>query len=279
MNNANLSFVPSHYPCIGAYEIDVTSGCSVNCCYCGLKKTAHAAHTNIPGDLKEKGIYLSPNSDPFAKLARDGSHELLERFLPQGVQFLIITKSYIPTCTMDLLAKYAPQVYVQISISRLDNELNNIIEPCASTARERLEIMSSLVASGVRVVPCMMPLFPGIDDTDTSLTSTIIACANAGAKYLKAAYAVLDYTDVGIVKRMIAHPILKQSFHLMTEYQKIHIGGGLTTPKTHRMQFYERITQLCAEHGLRFQACPILDPAVLENNNVCLCATFRKKNN
>ena len=251
----------------------------MNCCYCGLKKTPHAAHTSIPKDLKQKGIYLSPNSDPFAKLARDGSHEVLERFLPHGVPFLIITKSYIPTRTMDLLAKYAPQVYVQISISRLDNELNNIIEPCAATAKERLEIMSSLLSAGVRVVPCMMPVFPGIDDSDEALRATITACANAGAKYLKAAYAVLDYMDISVVKRMIAHPILKKSFQLMTEYQKIHIGGGLTTPKTHRMEFYERITELCTEHGLRFQACPILDPAVLENKTVCLCATFRKKNN
>lgn len=275
--NTKFAFIPSHYAqCIGCYEVDITPGCSVNCCYCGLKNTPHAAHTNIPRDLKEKGIYLSPNSDPFSEFARDKSHELLERFLPQGVPFLIITKSRIPTRTMDLLVKYAPQLYVQISISRLDNELNNIIEPGAATAKERLEMMSSLLSAGVRVTPCMMPIFPGIDDTDESLIATIEACANAGAKYLKAAYAVLDYTDIRVVKRMIAHPILKESFRLMTEYQKIHIGGGLTTPKPHRMLLYERITQLCADRGIRFQTCPILDPVVLENNHVCLCATYRK---
>jgi hypothetical protein len=82
-----------------------------------------------------------------------------------------------------------------------------------------------------------------------------------------------------VVEKMTAEPMLKKSFQLMTEYQKIHVGGGLTVPQAYRTEFYKRITKLCADRGIRFQACPILDPMVLENKNVCLCATFRKKNN
>ncbi|MCX6824142.1 MAG: radical SAM protein [candidate division SR1 bacterium] len=249
----------------------------MNCCYCSLKKNPQAASSKIPTDLKEKGIYLSPNSDPFTRSARDESHQLLERFLPEGVQFLIITKNIIPTHTINLLAKYAPQVYVQISLSRMDDKLNNVIEPGASSAEHRLETMHTLLSAGVRVTPIMMPLFPGIDDTNESLIKTIDACAKAGAKYLKAAFAVLDPTDVELVKKLTAGIILKQSFRLMTEYQKIHIGGGLTVPQAYRKEFYERITQLCTDRGICFQTCPILDPAVLDMGTK-VCATYKKKN-
>jgi len=278
--NTETSFNRSHYgQCIGCYEVDITRYCNINCYYCSLKDNPRLSiFTKIPEDLREKGVYLSPNSDPFAKFARDGSHEVLERFLPEGVPFLIITKSVIPAHTIDLLAKYAPQVYVQISLSRMDHLLNRLMEPNAASAERRLGTMQALLLAGVRVTPILMPLFPGIDDTNESLIATIDACASAGAKYLKAAFAVLDPTDVDLVRRLTADPILKQSFRLMTEFQTIHIGGGLTTPKPYRMEFYERITKLCADRGIRFQACPILDPAVLENNNVCLCATYKKKN-
>ncbi len=282
MENLFRPFVPSHYPCIGSYEVDLSQNCTIGCVYCSLKHKIPPGERftqipKVPLDLRERGIYLSPNSDPFSHHTRDFAHDFLKYYLQQGVPFLIITKSYIPDETLALLAHYSSQVYVQISLSRLDDDMNELLECGAAKAEYRLKTIASLSSAGIKVVPVMMPLFPGIDDTKQSLSATISACASAGAKYMKAAYAVLDIHNLDIVKTMLCTPQLKKSFKEMREYIDIHVGGGLTVSKERRMKTYELITQLCSDHGMQFQACPILDPAVVEANNVCLCASYRKK--
>jgi len=282
MENLFRPFVPSHYPCIGNYEVDLSENCIIGCVYCSLKNKIPLGERftqipKVPLDLREKGIYLSPNSDPFSPHTRDLAHDFLKYYLPQGVPFLIITKSYIPDETVALLAQYSSQVYVQISLSRLDDDMNELLEYGSAKAEYRLKTIDALSSAGIRVVPVMMPMFPGIDDTKKSLSATISACASVGAKYLKAAYVVLNIHNPNIVKKMVSTPELKKSFEEMREYIDIHVGGGLTVGKERRMKTYELITQLCSDHGMQFQACPILDPAVVEANNVCLCASYRKK--
>jgi len=285
-NKKNRGFIlPSHYsPCIDKYEIDLTSGCSVQCCYCSLKNKRSQKisiddimSSKMPSDIREKGIYLSPNSDPFSKLARNTAHDILTRFLPEGVPFLIITKNNIDPRTIELLAKYPSQVYVQISISRLDTSLNCYIEPGAASAGDRLQTIRELVDVGIRVTPILMPLFPALDETSEKLLAIVSACANTGAKYLKASYVVINSLDTIQVQKMMKYPPLQKSLMYMTEHVKIHIGRGIIVPKEQRMRLYEFLTDLCVYHGMKFQSCPILDPAVLETDDVPICATYCKK--
>jgi DNA repair photolyase len=278
--------LPSHYaPCIDKYEIDLTSGCSVQCCYCSLKdKRSKKTSLNdilqgeIPADIREKGIYLSPNCDPFSSSAQDTAHEVLARFLPDGVPFLIITKNHIPQRTIDLLARYPSQVYVQISLSRLDDELNAYIEPGAASADERLQTIRNLVDAGIRVTPILMPLFPYIDDIPVrNLWEVINACAATGAKYLKAAYVIINPHDAVQMQKLMGNDDIEMSLRYLTEKIKIHIGEGLTAQTDRRIKLYKMLTYSCSEFGMKFQACPILDPAVLDMDNVGICATYRKK--
>lgn len=280
----DIFFVASHYAqCIDKYELDITDNCDVRCRYCSLKNKendrlgANILSWNIPADIKQKGIYLSPNSDPFSKRARNITHEVLARFLPKGVPFLIITKNEISQRTIDLLAQYPSQIYVQVSISRLDDVLNAYIEPGAASAADRLNTISKLIAAGIRVTPILMPLFPMLDDTVDRLSTLVNICADAGAKYLKAAYVVIDTHDPRQVHKMLKHPLLQYSLLYMTKYIKIHIGGGVTVSASQRMIMYQHMSKLCSHYGIQFQSCPILDPAVLEEKNVCICATYRKK--
>ncbi len=283
-NKNNIVFVPSHYPqCICAYEVDVTQGCSVQCCYCSLKNKGQTylgdtTLTEIPSDIKDKGIYLSPNSDPFALCAKTITHYVLDRFLCKGVPFLIITKNQIPQRTIELLAKYPSQVYVQISLSRLDDSLNAYIEPGAAPAIKRLETITQLSLAGIRVTPILMPLFPMLDDTKKQLSTLVDACAYAGAKYLKAAYVIINPQDEGQMQKIKKHHLLQESLSHMTEHVKIHIGGGITVSKVQRIALYHELITLCNNHMIKFQSCPILDPEVLDQKNIGICATYRKKN-
>ncbi|MBU1270175.1 MAG: radical SAM protein [Nanoarchaeota archaeon] len=277
--------IPTHYPCIGKYELDLTRGCPVRCIYCGVKEEEKTTKLDISSiinrpiteDIRKKGIYLSPNSDPFSKQARENAHNILKKFLPERVPFLIITKNKIPTETTDLLAKYPEQVYTQISIARLDDELNRYIEPGAANLSDRLENIKNLHSVGINVTVILMPIYPEVDDIDENLSTLVSKCSEAGAKYLKAAYVVINPKDEQQVNLMRNNPILNRSWEQMTEYLKIHIGGGMTAPEYRRLQLYETLNELCASNNMKFQTCPILDPAVLKSVSIPICRTYIRR--
>jgi DNA repair photolyase len=280
------SFVYSRYDnCIGKYELDLITGCPVKCVYCDLRddslkklNISNILDGNFPLDIASKGVYLSPNSDPFSKPVIDLTQSILEYFLPKGVPFLIITKNIIPQKTIDLLAKYPAQIYAQISIARIDDKLSSYIEPGAARTGERLKNITKLNEIGVNVTAILMPLFPEVDDTTEALNSIVQACAKAGSKYLKAAYAVIHPKDLLVKDKLKNHPDFSKSLNVMTEYIKIHIGGGLTVIENRRVRLYSTLTDLCRNYDIKFQSCPILDPAVLNNSSVSICRTYVKHN-
>jgi len=259
--------------CINFYELDLTTTCSVGCIYCGLRRRGErfdvlAIEDVLNGEIPEKGIYLSPNSDPFFRDAARLAHQILEKFLPQGVPFLITTKQRIPDETIELLSHFADQVIAKISLARLDQTLNRYIEPAAASAKERLETIKRLAEAGLSVQALMMPVYPGVDDSDEKLEAIIEAFAQAGTSMVKAAYVLMrdgdSPKDAEMLKRMLVHPILKNSWKLMTEEIKPHIGIAKIPRIEHRIQFYEQLTGLCNKHGMEFAACSVLDPPILE---------------
>jgi DNA repair photolyase len=141
-----------------------------------------------------------------------------------------------------------------------------------------MENIIQLSRVGVRVTPILMPLFPMLDDTEKKLSTLVAACAYAGAKYLKAAYVIINPQDEGQMQKIRTHPLLNESLSRMTEQVKIHIGGGITLPRDQRIFLYHRLTLLCKNHGIKFQSCPILDPTILEEKDIAICATYRKRN-
>jgi len=285
MIQMNALLVPSHYlPCIGKYELDLMQGCTVNCAYCSLKTEKYERldierilDDRLPEDITERGIYLSPNSDPFAKPVQENAHHVLEALLPRNIPFLIITKNHIPQKTIDLMAIYPKQIYVQISIGRIDDAINRYLEPGSASAADRLDNIKKLCEAGINTTALLMPLFPEVDDIPKILQATIMECANAGARYAKAAYAVIPSGDTRAIEIMQSHPLLRKSLGSLTEYLKIHIGGGMTAPEYRRKELYARLKELCSVYGMKFYTCPILDPAVLSNPEA-VCRTFTRKN-
>jgi DNA repair photolyase len=262
----------SNYPnCIGFAEVDVTRGCQVGCIYCGLRNEGPSARLSISSLLREDidsaGVYLSPNCDAFAPRAAESSHAILERFLPEGVRFLIISKCAIPAKTIGLLAKYRDSVLVKISLSRLDDDLNSYVEPGAPGSQSRLATMRRLSDSGLTVGALAMPLFPGVDDLPEKLEPLIDAYALARVRFVKAAYVVLRFgqsrKDLAILERIRRRPVLASALAQMTETIRVQVGEGNVPPVERRRSLYGYLTRICRERRLDFVACSVLDPPIL----------------
>ncbi|MFA6089928.1 MAG: radical SAM protein [Candidatus Woesearchaeota archaeon] len=275
-------FKKSHYPeCIKYDELDLTEGCSVKCGYCGLSSEKYSQKLDIEKILTEKsdaeGIYLSPNSDPFTKTATDNAHKILERFLPERKKILIITKNEIPIHTVELISEYKRQVFVQISISRCDDNINKYIEPGAASSNQRLDTIKSLASRGIKVAAILMPLFPTVDDTEDKLSILVKKCADSGAQHIKAAYVIINPNEKEKIERLERHPLLKIAYKNMTEDIAIHIGNGRIAPLEKRIKLYHTLEKFAAINKIKFIACPVLDPIIYKNNFEITCCNFYKK--
>jgi DNA repair photolyase len=93
----------------------------------------------------------------------------------------IITKSFLVTRDIDLLAELARWdcVAVHISVTTLDAELAGKLEPRAARPEHRLNAVRMLSAAGIPVNVLVAPVIPGL--TDHEMPAILDAAARAGA--------------------------------------------------------------------------------------------------
>ncbi len=101
----------------------------------------------------------------------------------------IITKNRLVLRDLDLLHELARHraVHVAISVTTLRNQLASVMEPRASSPRDRLDTIRQLAAVNIPVAVMAAPVIPGLNDTE--LPAILEAAADAGAK--SAGYVLL----------------------------------------------------------------------------------------
>lgn len=101
----------------------------------------------------------------------------------------IITKNHLVTRDLDLLIELNKYqcVTVTISVTSLDNDLVNVMEPRTSRPRRRLEAIRKLSEAGIPVNVNVAPIIPGLTDHETA--AILEAAAEAGA--VSAGYTVV----------------------------------------------------------------------------------------
>jgi DNA repair photolyase len=109
----------------------------------------------------------------------------------------IVTKNYLVTRDVDLLAKLARHnaAAVYISITTLDAELARTMEPRTAQPVARLRTIRELTKAGVPAGVMVAPVIPGL--TDHELPAIIKAAGEAGAQFagmvpVRLPYAVKD---------------------------------------------------------------------------------------
>ena len=107
----------------------------------------------------------------------------------------VITKNYLVTRDLDLLAAMARQqlAAVCVSLPTIDNALSRALEPRTSTPARRLEAIARLTAAGIPVIVLIAPVIPGL--TDHEIPGIVAAARTAGATHagyvtLRLPYAV-----------------------------------------------------------------------------------------
>jgi DNA repair photolyase len=128
-------------------------------------------------------IAMSGVTDPYQPVERKlgitrGCLEVLAEFRNPVA---MVTKNHLVTRDIDLLAELAAHqaAVVNISITSLNEKLQRVMEPRASTPARRLEAVRKLTDAGIPVRVLVAPVVPGL--TDHEMPAIIAAAADAGA--------------------------------------------------------------------------------------------------
>ncbi len=134
---------------------------------------------------KPQPILMSGVTDPYQPVERRlrVTRRCLEVLMELGNPVSVITKSYLVSRDVDLLADLARRdaAAVTLSITTLRSEVHRAIEPRASTPARRLGAIRVLADAGIPVGVNVAPVVPGL--TDHELPAILEAAAEAGASF------------------------------------------------------------------------------------------------
>ncbi|MEP4379920.1 MAG: PA0069 family radical SAM protein [Alphaproteobacteria bacterium] len=195
-------------------SINAYRGCEHGCVYCFARPT-HAWLGLSPGldfetrlfakpnaaelltqelskpGYKPRTIAMGTNTDPYQPVERrlKITRSVLEVLAAHDHPVSIVTKSALVTRDLDILGPMAAKgiATVGVSVTTLDSELAQNMEPRAARPERRLETIRMLAAAGLPVTVMAAPMIPALNDHE--LEAILIRARQAGATH--ASYILL----------------------------------------------------------------------------------------
>ena len=107
-------------------------------------------------------VMMSSTHDPYLPQLTKITRKILEAALPYEVRFCIQTRSPLVIKDFEFLSKFRELVRVQISVSTLNKELAQIIEPRVAEPDARFEILRKAKSYGLDTGVILAPILPAV---------------------------------------------------------------------------------------------------------------------
>jgi len=192
------------------YTTNPYSGCGHTCIYCDarsnryyleqdfenevivksnfdviLEKTIRESRTLLPDVVGPGGV-----SDAYQPIEVEikNTQKLLKVFQKYKFPVNIATKSKLITRDIDILQRIAKDTWctVGFSITSMDQDLINFLEPYSSPTSDRLKALKFIKenAPEIQAGTYFMPIIPYLEDNDENLEGVIKESKNAGADFI-----------------------------------------------------------------------------------------------
>ena len=256
----------------------MTAGCIHGCAYCYIR-----GYSQYPGDeavvvyqniaekveaeLKRKrkrpvAVYFCPSSDAFMCVDEvlEQSYKTMEILLNQNIGVQFVTKGVISSRFIKLFSRYPNLVSGQIGLTTCDDGLNSVIEPHASSAKQRLNDLKQLIDVGVKASLRVDPLIYGVTDLDEDLHQLFSNARLSGVGEATVSYLFLRPGIIGSLRRNIKdEKILKKILDPFNQSKKTMIRGSGTNSETLPVKVREkelgRVRSIAKEHGIEVRIC------------------------
>lgn len=267
------------------YSINPYEGCSCNCLYCYIRGSKYGE--NMSEKLAYKSNALSILEKQLKVRAAKGQYGFVavgsatDAYLPQEEE-LNITRGML-----ELLLKYKFPVFISTkrtlilrdigilkeidraaviphdlsqilqrgvilstSLSTLNENISNMLEPGAVTPMERLQLIKQLKDEGFLAGVNAIPLLPYISDTEDELEGIIAAAKEHEADYILAGSLTLFGNDKGDSKTLYYKFLERFYPDLIPHYDELY-NGQYYPPATYQAALKKRVDALCKKYQLR----------------------------
>lgn len=157
-------------------ELDLYNHCSFDCIYCISQTKDLKINFNLNKEISKistlksdnNPFYLSPWTDCYQNEEEQNGYtqKILSELSSRNIPFFVITKSPLVLRDIDLF-KNKGNAFIAISLNSLNDDLTKQLEPGASSATERKNLIEELVQmKDVKTVIKIDPIIPGITDKD-----------------------------------------------------------------------------------------------------------------
>lgn len=268
----------SHIP-----AVNLTSGCAHGCVYCYARgystypgEEMIIIYENTLGKLKKElfykrikptEVYFSPSSDIFQPVPEvlQLGYSVLECLLSQGIGVAFLTKGKIPENNMKLMLNHADKVRAQIGIITPDDNIRQIFEPHAASIEVRLQQMKEMIDGGISVEARLMPILPGITDTNDSIERLFSAIA--GVRVKQAAISTLFIRPAiaeSLKKRVPKERSIETLLNLYENVGRIAVharnSSVIPLPRPMREEIYTHIRQVAKMYDVDVSVCGCMNP-------------------
>lgn len=251
--------------CRPKYSFHPYVGCSHLCLYCyasfymGRRESVPKENllSRLNKDLfhinRELFVAMSTSSDPYPPVEATimATRRCLEVFAKHGLKILVVTKSDIVSRDRDLLLK-TPSV-VSVTITTLDPDLAQIIEPNAPDPYVRLETVKKLIENGIPTCVRVDPLIPGLNDKEEDIVKIVDKLSEIGVKHVVASTFKARYDSLGRLSKIF--PDRKERWFRLYVTNGERIGGYMYLPREIRFGLLKRVIKQCFKRGLTVATC------------------------
>jgi len=112
--------------------------------------------------------------------------KLLEKSRDFGIPVMVLTKSTLVLRDLDLLTEINSLGYANLSftITLIDERIQNIFEPRSASSVQRFKALNTARKSGLHGGVMLMPILPGIGDTEENIKQIVEKSKEAQAEFV-----------------------------------------------------------------------------------------------
>lgn len=267
------------------YSVNPYEGCSCNCLYCYIRGSKYGENmdqgltvkANAP-EILDKQLAAKAKKNQYGIIAVGSGtdayihHEekeqqtlqLLQTILKHRFPVFISTKCTLIARDIDLLKeigkvailpddlkdKLLSGVILSISISTLNEQISNMLEPGAATPHQRLKLVQQLKKEGFLVGINAIPLLPFISDTEEEMEKIIMTAKEYGADYVLTGGLTLFGNGNADSKTLFYKFLERYDPALLPKYEQLY-GANFYTPFAYQHELKEKAQRLCTKHKIR----------------------------
>lgn len=267
------------------FTVNAYEGCSMNCLYCYVRGSKYGVNMedalsvkiNAPEVLEKQlqfrvkkqqygFVVLSSATDAYMPVdTRYGmTKKFLELFMKYQFPVHIITKSNGVLQDIDILKNIDSNAIlpddlktslnrgtlITFSISSLDQNITDHLEPGAIAPLKRLEAMQKIKEAGFLTGLNCLPVLPFISDSEEKMEEMISTAKKYGADYILIGGLTLFGKDPASSKTLYYKFLERYHPHLVQQYKSLYRIWPFP-PKQYHENINNIVKTLCAKYNIR----------------------------